>query len=201
MFNISKFEDNIRTDLVKSGVISNNETPNRALKEFFWNNTLGEMNIIALFGIDPAYTKNGVDFQKRWKQIYAGGWKLNTAGKYGKKFQNVLYISDETFRSKVYNDIRFAVDKLVKEGKMTTFDRENILRIFNNVNNSDAQALRSVHSFKQIMQMLGKWDEVRDSVDGLYKGQWNRDDFNKIYQTIKPFMYCVVEESDGLGGT
>lgn len=146
--NITPYRKSIEKDLVDNKVIKKGEDSTRRLKEFFWNNTFSEMNIIAMFGIDPAYSKNGTDFQKRWKQIYASGWKANTAGKYGKKTQNVIYLSDEVFHSKVYDHIKFACDKLILEKKITSIDRENILRIFQKVNNSDAQALRSVKSFK-----------------------------------------------------
>jgi len=52
----------------------------RKLKEFYWNNLLAEMNIIHMMGVDPAFYKNPGDFQKRWKEIYASGTKLNTVG-------------------------------------------------------------------------------------------------------------------------
>ena len=51
------------------------------------------------------------------------------------------------------------------------------------------------------MDMMGRWDErAQEALEHFEKGEWNREDFDVIYQTIKPFVYTVIDRNDGFGG-
>ena len=196
-------KQDIKRDLVQEKVLTeeeaeNNEMFERKLKEFYQNNLLAEMNIIHMMGVDPAFYKNPGDFQKRWKEIYASGTKLNTAGQ--NNTQLAIYLKDDVFRSRVYNHIRFICEKGVKEGKLTKIDEQVILGTFKKVNNSDAQALRSITSYKKILDQQGRWTEdLEETYQRIISGSWNKDDFYTVYQTIKPFLYAIVDEKDSDG--
>jgi len=64
------------------------------LENYFWNSTFATSQIIQLTVTDLAYYKDAVDFQKRYKEVYALGNRLNTNTKYGRKTENTLYIAD-----------------------------------------------------------------------------------------------------------
>ena len=50
--------------------------------------------------------------------------------------------------------------------------------------------------------MMGNWtDEMETALQHFKDGTWDRADFDIIYQTIKPFVYSVIERNDGNGGS
>ena len=66
---------------------------NNILEEYFWNQAYATTQIIELTTTDLAFYKDEVDFQKRYKEVYASGTKLNTKTQYGKDFRRTLSFS------------------------------------------------------------------------------------------------------------
>lgn len=171
--------------------------------EYVWNSTYAESQINQMFITDIAYYKNATDLQKRYKEIYASGNRLNTNSTYGKKTQNVIYLSDQIITSNAFTGIETSLQKAVEEGRLTKGDKYDILNKFQNINAVDAQAFRTLPSFRSIMDMLGTWEsETMDPiVERFEQGTWNKSDFDVIWNTIKPFYYNQSAVNDGLGGT
>ena len=174
-----------------------------ALREYFWNSTLATSQIIQLTTTDLAYYKNLEDFQKRYKEVHAGTSKLNTKATYkgkqiGREWERTIYIKDEIVVSDVINDIKEVLDTKVAANEMTSLDRDFILSQYRKVNVTDAQAYRSMSSYRAMLGMQGQWtDEMEDAYQHFKDGHWSIADFMTIWQTKKPFLYTQVEKIVG----
>ncbi len=164
----------------------------------FMNMTYANAAIIQLTTIDLAFYKSDVDFQKRFKEVYAGGIQLNTNSRYGKKTENTILLADDIITSPSYDTIAKIINS---NPNLTNKDKEHILSAFTDINVADAQAIRSMHSFRSVMDMMGRWDEkAEEALEHFEKGEWGKEDFDTIFQTIKPFVYTVIDRNDGNGG-
>ena len=185
-------------DLEKLGV---NLTPAEALEEYYWNSVFAETQIIQLTTGDLAFYKNAVDFQKRYKQVYAAGKRLFTNSKYGRKFENVIYLKDSISTYDRISALKLSLENAVKAGRITQMDVDNILDKFKDVNATDAQGFRTLNSYRSILDMMGQWTPVmEEAVNAVKKGEWDMSHFNIIWQTVKPFLYGATVKPDGLGG-
>lgn len=208
--NFNKFYDGLSaTDLndiekylTIEGIITGKEEVRGAIEEYYWNQTYASSQIIELTTTDLAFYKNGTDFQKRYKEVYAAGDKLNTNSQYGRKIEKTIYISDQIVTSSSFTDIKASLDRAVELGHIQDYDRDNILNKFRDINVADAQAFRSPSSFRAVMDMLGKWDDkMQKAMDNFESGNWDMEDFNIVWQTIKPFVYSQIPKPDGFGST
>ena len=192
----------LRQSLLTDGTITSEDQFEGALKEYFWNQAYATTQIIQLTTTDLAFYKNGTDFQKRFKEVYAAGTKLNTNSQYGKDIEKTIYLKDQIITSSSYQDIKTSLDRAVQLGHIQSFDRDNILNKFKDINVADAQAYRSISSMRAILDMMGAWTpEMQQAMDRFDKGEWDMADFNIVWQTIKPFVYTQIEKPDGLGGS
>lgn len=181
--------------LIQEGAIATKEGFEEALRNYFYNQAFATTQIIELTTTDLAYYKNDTDFQKRFKEVYAAGNKLNTNSKYGKKFERVVYLSDQIITSATYNDIKRSLNYAVESGRIQSFDRDNILNKFKNINVADAQAYRSLDSMRSVLDMMGAWDDKMEAaLQRFDKGDWDMSDFNLVWQTIKPFMFTQIDK-------
>lgn len=176
------------------------EAQNAILEEYFYNQAFATTQIIQLTVTDPAYYKNAIDFQKRFKEVYAAGIKPITETTFGKKTERCVYLKDRTFISTRLEHIKEILDRAVSEGRILPMDRDNILNKFNKIVATDGQAFRSLPSVKRLWDMLGKLPEVEASIDRIVAGEWDMEDFYTIFQTIKPFVFSNIQKDDGLNG-
>ena len=214
-----------KTALNKSGVLVNtkdnrnvyygltNEGMNNELTNFYYNNALAQTQIIQLLTTDLAYYKNLNDFQKRFKEVYVMNRKLNTTSKYGRKFEKTLILVDEKRQAPSYDTIKEILDTGVKNKRITEEDRNRILSLYKKINVTDAQAFRSLSSYRAVLDMAGRWtpqlEEAFERMEQAYKARlkgdkvttFSVDDFYIILQTIKPFMYTVTTKSTGVKNT
>lgn len=198
---LTKLGENTLEDLKKSGAISDSKYFSNALHEYFWNQAYATTQIIELTTTDLAFYKNANDFQKRFKEIYAAGTKLNTLSKYGKKYYKTMYLTDNIITSPSYNDIKKSLDDAVAEKHITAMDRDSILKQLESINVADAQAFRSLKSIRSVLDMMGQWTPEMDATyEHIKSGKWNMDDLNTIWQTLKPFVYTQIDSSNGIGG-
>jgi hypothetical protein len=179
-----------------------NALVNSKLEEYYWNQAYATTQMTELFVTDLAYFKDETDFQKRFKQCYATGMKLNTLTEYGKEFRNNVYIKDQIITSSVYLDLKQALDEAIADGRIMDYDRDNILYKFRDVNVADAQAWITPETMRSVLDMMGKWDKntMNQALERFEKGEWDMSDFDVIWQTIKPFMYTQIQKPDGAGG-
>ena len=169
-----------------------------AEKQEFFNMTYANASIIQMTTIDLAYYKSDVDFQKRFKEVYAGGIRLNTSSRYGMKTENVILLMDDIITSPSYKTIASIVDG---RDNISKKKKEEIKSIFKNINVADAQAIRSMYAFRSMLDMMGKWDErAEEALENFKNRKWTEEDFDVMYQIIKPFVYTVIDRNDGEGG-
>lgn len=198
---LTKLGENTLEDLKKSGAISDSMNFSDALHEYFWNQGYATTQIIEITTTDLAFYKDDTDFQKRFKEIYAAGTKLNTLSKYGKKSYKTIYLVDNLITSPSYNDIKKSLEDAVEAHHITGDDEESILKQLEKINVADAQAYRSLSSIRSVLDMMGQWTpEMETTYNNIRKGDWNMDDLNTIWQTLKPFVYTQIDSSDGIGG-
>lgn len=177
-----------------------------ALREYYWNSKLATSQIIQLTTTDLAFYKNLEDFQKRYKEVHAPALRLNTKATYkgeriGRDWERTIYLKDDEIISSVLEDIKTVLDERVRRNEMTKIDRDNILSKFRKVNVADAQAYRSLSSYRAILGMSGQWtDDMEQAYNNFKNGDWNIKDFNIIWQTKKPYVYTQVNNNSGIEG-
>lgn len=177
-----------------------------ALREYYWNSKLATSQIIQLTTTDLAFYRNLEDFQKRYKEVHAPALRLNTKATYkgeriGRDWERTIYLKDDEIVSSVLEDIRTVLDERVRKNEMTKTDRDNIISKFRNVNVADAQAYRSLSSYRAILGMSGQWtDDMEQAYNNFKNGDWNIKDFNIIWQTKKPYVYTQVNNNSGVEG-
>ena len=185
-------------------VVKNNAK--EALREYYWNSKFATSQIIQLTTTDLAFYKNLEDFQKRYKEVHAPALRLNTKATYkgeriGRDWERTIYLKDDEIISSALEDITTILNERVKKDEMTRTDRDSILHKFRNVNVADAQAYRSLNSYRAILGMSGQWtDEMEQAYNNFKNGDWNIADFNIIWQTKKPYVYTQVNSSSGIEG-
>ena len=201
--NIASQEHVILSDKIHSGLYYRNNALT-ALEEYYWNSKFASSQIIQLTTTDLAYYKDLEDFQKRYKEVHTPSLRLNTKAKFngelvGRELERTILIKDEEITSEILNDIAEVLDAKVSKGEMTTVDRDYIISKYNKVNVTDAQAYRSLSSYRAIMVMSGQWtDAMEKAYNNLKNNTWNIEDFSIIWQTKKPFVYTQVNKNSGI---
>lgn len=171
------------------------------LREYFWNSKYATSQIIQLTTTDLAFYKDLEDFQKRFKEVHAPSLRLNTNSKYGRKVERVIYLQDNEIVSPNLSDIETILDDRVRKNEMSKRDRDLILNKFREVNVADAQAYRSLSSYRAILDMAGQWtDDMQKAFDNFQSGKWDISDFNVIWQTKKPYLYTQTGNISGIDG-
>ena len=177
-----------------------------ALREYFWNSTLATSQIIQLTTTDLAFYKDLKDFQKRYKEVHSPSLRLNTQATYkgekvGREIERTIYLKDEEIVSPSIQDIEEVLDTKVEKGELTKADKAYILSQFKKVNVADAQAYRSLSSYRAMLVMSGQWtDAMENAYHNLQEGKWSIEDFSIIWQTKKPFVYTQVNNVSGIEG-
>lgn len=168
------------------------------LRQYIWNSEFATSQIIQLTVTDPAFFKDDIDFQKRFKQVYAAGNKLNTNSKYGRKVEKAVYLADLEMLSQTFTGVKNIFRKAVKEKRISSAVAKGIISKFKKINATDAQAFRSISSLRSVYDMMGMWtDEMQTAVENFEKGTWTGEDFDVVWQTIKPFMYTQISKPSG----
>ena len=174
------------------------------LRNFYWNNALAQTQLIELTTTDLAYYKDMRDFQKRFKEVYAQTLKLNTEAtfngeKVGRQKGRVAYLKDLKMVAPSKEALKQMLEGRVEAGAISELDKDAILNHFNKVNVADAQAYRTLDSYRRVLVMSGRWTQTdEDAMNRLKNGTWNIRDFNTIWQTIKPFMYTQGPRPSGV---
>lgn len=209
---VSKSDTSLRYLNIPNGAHENTAIP--VLENYFWNSMFATSQIIQLTTTDLAYYKNIEDFQKRNKQIHApamrgnteatwtsikeiDGKKVETVEKVGRENERTVTLKDNNVKSEVYEEIKAALEAKVNSGDLDKYDAAEILAGYGvddkgegKVNQTDAQAYRSLKSYRRVMIMFGKWNQsMEESYDRFNKGTWDMNDYKTIWQPFKPFMY------------
>lgn len=180
----------------------NDKLYDQYLKIYFYNQFYATSQIIEITTTDPAFYKDQIDFQKRYKEVYAGGAKLNTKCEGGKEYERTIYLKDITRTSGGYQFISRIINNAYEQGRIDVYTRDSILSKMKDVNIADAQAYRSLKSTESLLKMAGLWEGgMSDLFEKVKNGdKLNVDDLQVVWQTIKPFVFSVIEKEDGFGG-
>ena len=115
---------------------------------------------------DPAYYKKCCRVQKRFKEIYAAGIKLNTQTEFGREYQKAIVLRDRSGVSKKLDTIKKVLDLAVDEVVFLIWI-EIIFLINLRISATDGQAIRTLPSLKRIYDMMGVLEDVEDSIDRI----------------------------------
>lgn len=146
----------------------------------------------------------------------------------GRDWERTIYLKDDEIISSVVEDVRAVIMERHKTGEMSDYDAASILSKFgysnhtikdkdgkekkfakvgkvmvetSYVNVADAQAYRSLSSYRAILGMSGQWtDDMEQAYNNFKNGDWNIKDFNIIWQTKKPYVYTQVNNNSGIEG-
>lgn len=192
-------------DLITKNFVLN-DTVKEDLRNYFWNSSFMTSQIIELTTTDLAFYKNIQDFAKRFKEVHAPSLRLDTEAtfkgeKVGREKERTIYIADEIIQSSVYDDVKQVLDEKVAKGEMSKTGRDVILNAYKKVNVSDAQAYRSLSSYRAVLAMSGQWtDEMEQAYNNFKNGTWSSKDFYIIWQTKKPYVYTQINNDSGVEG-
>lgn len=199
-----------------------------ALREYYWNSKLATSQIIEITTTDLAFYKNMEDFQKRFKEIYASSLRMNTQATYrgekiGRDWERTIYLKDDEIKSSIAKDVEEVFLEKYNSGEFSAFDAASIIAKYglhniekngkkyykigdteietSYVNVADAQAYRSLSSYRAVLVMSGQWtDTMEKAYNNFRNGTWDASDFNIIWQTKKPYVYTQVNTPSNILG-
>jgi hypothetical protein len=144
----------------------------------------------------------------------------------GREWERTIYLKDSEIVSSVLSDIEEVIMAKYHAGELTEYNAASILSKFGYSNHTittksgkekkyakvgstmvetayvivaDAQAYRSLSSYKAIMVMSGQWTEDMERAYNNFKnGTWDYADFDIIWQTKKPYVYTQVNNTSGV---
>lgn len=146
----------------------------------------------------------------------------------GRDWERTIYLQDDEIVSSVLEDIKTVIMEKHKNGVLSDYNAASILSKFgysnhvvkdkngkekkyakvgntmietSYVNVADAQAYRSLGSYRAMLGMSGQWtDEMEKAYNNFKNGNWDMNDFNIIWQTKKPYVYTQVNNDSGVSG-
>lgn len=182
------------------------------LKEYYWNSTYMQSQIIQLLTTDLAYYGTYANFTKRALEFHSPTEKLNTLAKWDGKYvladkngnvrpARAIALMDELKPSTWLKEVEEVIDSKIAEGKLTQYDKTVILSIWKKVNVTDAQAMRTFKSFRATQIAGDMWgDDYEEAYNNIRSGNWTAKDFVVLWNTRKPYLYTQYNHSDGVGG-
>ena len=176
------------------------------LREYYWNSKLATAQIIQLTTTDLAFYKDLEDFQKRYKEVHAPSLRLNTKATFhgklvGRTYERTIYLKDDEVISFSLKDIEEVLDAKIAKDELTKTEKDYILSQFRKVNVADAQAYRSLGSYRAMMAMMGQWtDDMEEAYENFKAGKWSLKNFNTIWQVKKPYLYTQINKDSGIEG-
>lgn len=171
--------------------------PDTRLLNFIADNMCANLALTELLVVDMAQYKDAVDFQKRFKEVYAGTKRVNTeydeiSNKYAKKEDVMFEVTDAKF-NKAF-DILNVLEKAKISQEQKDFIRQRIVSEYEEVNGTDGQSLRTLESFRALMSMSNEWiEELHGKLfDKLqnHKPLTNRE-LEIFINPRKPFVYTT----------
>lgn len=192
------------------------ENVEAALREYYWNTTYMQSQIIQLMTTDLAYYGNYTNFTKRALEFHSPTEKLNTLAKWNGEYalasedengnvtvrpERVIYLTDEVKPSNWMEDIEEIIDQKIAKGELTKYDKTVILKKWGDTNVTDAQAFRTLKSFRATQIAADMWsDDAETAYNNIRKNTWTAQDFVVLWNTRKPYLYTQTNQSDRVGG-
>lgn len=193
------------------------ENVEAALREYYWNTTYMQSQIIQLMTTDLAYYGNYTNFTKRALEFHSPTEKLNTLAKWNGEYvlasedengnvtvrpERVIYLTDEVKPSNWMKDVEEIIDQKIAKGELTEYDKTVILKKWGDTNVTDAQAFRTLKSFRATQIAADMWsDDAETAYNNIRNNTWTAQDFVILWNTRKPYLYTQTNQSDRVGGT
>ena len=192
------------------------ENVEAALREYYWNTTYMQSQIIQLMTTDLAYYGNYTNFTKRALEFHSPTEKLNTLAKWNGEYvlasedengnvtvrpERVIYLTDEVKPSNWMKDVEEIIDQKIAKGELTEYDKTVILKKWGDTNVTDAQAFRTLKSFRATQIAADMWsDDAETAYNNIRNNTWTARDFVILWNTRKPYLYTQTNQSDRVGG-
>ena len=192
------------------------ENVEAALREYYWNTTYMQSQIIQLMTTDLAYYGNYTNFTKRALEFHSPTEKLNTLAKWNGEYvlasedengnvtvrpERVIYLTDEVKPSNWMKDVEEIIDQKIAKGELTEYDKTVILKKWGDTNVTDAQAFRTLKSFRATQIAADMWsDDAETAYNNIRNNTWTAQDFVVLWNTRKPYLYTQTNQSDRVGG-
>lgn len=192
------------------------ENVEAALREYYWNTTYMQSQIIQLMTTDLAYYGNYANFTKRALEFHSPTEKLNTLAKWNGEYvlasedengnvtvrpERVIYLTDEVKPSNWMKEVEEIIDQKIAKGELTEYDKTVILKKWGDTNVTDAQAFRTLKSFRATQIAADMWsDDAETAYNNIRKNTWTAQDFVILWNTRKPYLYTQTNQSDRVGG-
>ena len=165
---------------------------------------------------DLAYYGNYTNFTKRALEFHSPTEKLNTLAKWNGEYvlasedengnvtvrpERVIYLTDEVKPSNWMKDIEEIIDQKIAKGELTEYDKTVILKKWGDTNVTDAQAFRTLKSFRATQIAADMWsDDAETAYNNIRKNTWTAQDFVILWNTRKPYLYTQTNQPDRVGG-
>lgn len=192
------------------------ENVEAALREYYWNSTYMQSQIIQLLTTDLAYYGNYTNFTKRALEFHSPTEKLNTLAKWNGEYvlasedaegnvtvrpERAIYLVDEVKPSKWMKEVEEIIDQKIARGELTDYDKTIILKKWGDTNVTDAQAVRTLKSFRATQIAADMWsDDAETAYNNIRNGTWTAQDFVVLWNTRKPYLYTQTNQPDRVGG-
>lgn len=192
------------------------ENVEAALREYYWNTTYMQSQIIQLMTTDLAYYGDYTNFTKRALEFHSPTEKLNTLAKWNGEYvlasedengnvtvrpERCIYLTDEVKPSNWIKDVEEIIDQKIVKGELTEYDKTVILKKWGDTNVTDAQALRTLKSFRATQIAADMWsDDAETAYNNIRNNTWTAQDFVILWNTRKPYLYTQTNQSDRVGG-
>ena len=166
-------------------------------KNYLMNTYYMNTQLTTLFGGDPAFYKNTVDYQKRYKQVMSPGMFTNTEGQ-PENYRGVI-LNDEELPTSAQTQ-EHIID-LINKSNMTEEEKQSLRVMWTttNHNTSDAATYVSPDRRKQTLDGLGRWTpQHEESLARIKEGTESIADLellNPPFKPEKPFVFShrIVE--------
>ena len=171
------------------------------VEEYVYENMCANIAITQLTVTDLAQYGGAIDFQKRFKEVYAGTKRINTTydeqyNKYARK-EYVQILLKDVFAPRNGDDFC----KLVEASDLPREQKDWLIATYGKVNLTDAQSYRSLSSMRAVMCMQGEWNEYYQAIyDAIRSGKrLTFDQMRTFFQPRKPFVFThkTVDAKNG----
>lgn len=201
----------------------------KMLEEWFWNTSYATSQIIQILTGDLAFYKNIEDFCKRAKQFHAPAQRLDTYAEwdgkpvlervpmkdsYGNPIldssgntievprnERTMFLKDLEKAPQELDEIEAMLDSKIAEGFLSKEEKNVILGVYKKTNVADAQAYRSLDSYRTLCIMAGLWSDTEETAFNHFeRGEWHAEDFVVLWGNIKPYLYTQVNQDNQVDG-
>lgn len=194
--------------------VKRNEYVRKSLENFIWNDFLASNNILELTVGDIAFYDSAEDLQKRLSELHAPGIRANVfATDYegnrvsDGKYRTGLLKDFDKYKSNIIANISEVCDRIIARAPESQKPalrawKESLVGKnghYTKINVADAQGLSSPSSYRKKALLFGKWSRHAEEIyQKLLKGEYNYDDLQTAFQTLKPFVYTHLTKNLGV---